>query len=104
MTVDAGHDSLNEEPKREAPSNHAAAEPLVALPQAPSAKKLSGFSTLLLHLHPRMVNEDTLKLNRTFGLGGVPLLLFLILIVTGGLLLFVYESNAAALCFGNNAK
>jgi quinol-cytochrome oxidoreductase complex cytochrome b subunit len=41
-----------------------------------------------------MVNEETLKLNRTFGLGGMALLLFLVLIVTGALLLFVYEPNA----------
>lgn len=61
---------------------------------APPARKPSGFSTLLLHLHPRMVNGETLKLNRTFGLGGMALLLFIVLILTGALLLFFYEPNA----------
>jgi quinol-cytochrome oxidoreductase complex cytochrome b subunit len=61
---------------------------------APAARKPSGFSNLLLHLHPRVVNQESLKLNRTFGLGGMALLLFFILVVTGALLLFVYEPNA----------
>ena len=40
-----------------------------------------------------MVPEQALKLNRTFGLGGMAFLLFFILIVTGALLLFVYEPS-----------
>ena len=74
--------------------NPITAEPTGAPQVAPAAKKPSGFANLLLHLHPRMVNEETLQLNRTFGLGGMALLLFFVLIGTGALLLFVYEPNA----------
>ena len=63
-------------------------------PRPPAARKPSGFSHLLLHLHPRMVPEDSLALPRTFGLGGVALVLFILLAVTGALLLFVYEPSA----------
>ena len=40
-----------------------------------------------------MVPEDALQLNRTFGLGGMALLLFFILIGTGGLLIFIDEPS-----------
>lgn len=62
-------------------------------PVAVAATKPSGFATLLLHLHPKMVPEESLRLNRTFGLGGIALLLFFILIVTGALLMFVYDPS-----------
>jgi quinol-cytochrome oxidoreductase complex cytochrome b subunit len=60
---------------------------------APAAKKPSGFANLLLHLHPKMVPEESLALERTFGLGGMALILFLVLIATGALLLFAYEPS-----------
>lgn len=60
---------------------------------APVAKKPSGFANLLLHLHPKMVPEEALALERTFGLGGMALVLFLVLIATGALLLFSYEPS-----------
>ena len=59
----------------------------------PSLKRPSGFATLLLHLHPKMVPEEALALPRTFGLGGMALVLFLVLIATGALLLFAYEPS-----------
>jgi quinol-cytochrome oxidoreductase complex cytochrome b subunit len=65
-----------------------------AVQPLPVSRKPSGFSNLLLHLHPRMVNVETLKLERTFGLGGMALLLFFVLILSGALLMFVYEPNA----------
>jgi quinol-cytochrome oxidoreductase complex cytochrome b subunit len=47
-------------------------------------------SGLLLHLHPKSINRQTLKYTRTFGLGGISLLLFLVLAFTGLLLRFAY--------------
>lgn len=49
------------------------------------------FSGILLHLHPKTINKDTLKFNRTFGLGGMAALLIVILFITGILLRFYYE-------------
>src|SRR5512135_1954418 len=60
---------------------------------APAAKKPSGFANLLLHLHPKTVPEEALAIERTFGLGGMALILFLVLIATGALLLFAYEPS-----------
>ena len=45
---------------------------------------------LILHLHPVKVPVRSLRLSYTFGLGGLSVLLFLILICTGVLLMFVY--------------
>src|SRR5580765_9041731 len=44
-----------------------------------------------LHLHPSRVRKNSLKWNYTFGLGGLSFLLFLILTVTGVLLMFYYR-------------
>jgi quinol-cytochrome oxidoreductase complex cytochrome b subunit len=65
----------------------------LATAAAPAGRKPSGFANLLLHLHPRTVPEEALALHRTFGLGGIALVLFLVLIVTGALLLFAYEPS-----------
>jgi len=48
---------------------------------------LQGF---LLHLHPKMVDEQAVKYSRTFGLGGINALLFILLAFTGLLLRFSY--------------
>jgi quinol-cytochrome oxidoreductase complex cytochrome b subunit len=56
-------------------------------------RKPSGFSNLVLHLHPRVVPAEALPLQRTFGLGGAAAVLFLLLAVTGALLLVVYEPS-----------
>ena len=61
--------------------------------EAPAARKPAGFANLLLHLHPKMVPEESLALGRTFGLGGMALVLFLVLIATGALLLFKYDAS-----------
>ncbi len=45
---------------------------------------------LVLHLHPTKVPARELKLTYNFGLGGLSILMFLILLVTGVMLLFVY--------------
>ena len=56
-------------------------------------RRPSGASALLLHLHPRVVPEGALRLSRTFGLGGAALVLFVLLAVTGALLLIGYEPS-----------
>ena len=50
-------------------------------------------SNLVLHLHPRVVPADALRLPRTFALGGASLVLFLLLAATGALLLTAYEPS-----------
>ena len=67
--------------------------PAAVAPTIPASKKPSGFANLLLHLHPKMVPEEALALERTLGLGGMALVLFLVLIATGALLLFSYEPS-----------
>ncbi len=44
----------------------------------------------LLHLHPPRVNAQAIKYTRTFGLGGIAALLFVLLFITGLLLRFIY--------------
>ena len=44
----------------------------------------------LLHLHPPRVKAQAIKYTRTFGLGGIAALLFVLLFITGLLLRFVY--------------
>jgi len=50
-------------------------------------------NNLVLHIHPSKVSQPALKLNYTFGLGGLLLLLFTILSITGILLIFVYTPS-----------
>jgi quinol-cytochrome oxidoreductase complex cytochrome b subunit len=57
-------------------------------------KKPSGFSMLLLHVHPRMVPEEALQFRRTCGLGGMAVVLLVLLAATGALLLLAYEPSA----------
>ncbi len=45
---------------------------------------------LLLHLHPKKIDVQAIKYTRTFGLGGIAALLFVLLFITGLLLRFVY--------------
>jgi quinol-cytochrome oxidoreductase complex cytochrome b subunit len=53
-------------------------------------------NNLILHIHPAKVARPALKLNYTFGLGGLLLLLFTILSVTGVLLIFAYTPEPEA--------
>ena len=42
--------------------------------------------SFILHMHPRMINESTIKFNHTFGLGGMAALLFVIQTDMSGLI------------------
>jgi len=54
----------------------------------PKPKRFAG---ILLHLHPKSINEEALAFNRTFGLGGMAALLIVIQFITGIMLRFYYE-------------
>lgn len=47
-------------------------------------------SNIFFHIHPVKVYKDTLKITKTFGLGMISLYLFIILTVTGILLMFYF--------------
>ncbi len=47
-------------------------------------------SNVFLHIHPVKVYKDTLKFTKTFGLGVISLYLFIILTITGILLMFYF--------------
>ncbi len=53
-------------------------------------------SNLILHIHPPKVAKKTLKFSYTFGLGGLLILLFSVMVVTGVMLLFVYTPSPEA--------
>lgn len=55
--------------------------------------KQTGIRAFLLHLHPKQVDERAIKFTRTFGLGGINALLFVILAVSGLLLRFAYTPS-----------
>ena len=61
------------------------------MPNNHSSKKPKLFSGILLHLHPKFINEEALAFTRTFGLGGMAALLIVLLFITGILLRFYYE-------------
>ena len=59
-------------------------------PNTDRNRMLTVRSNVFLHLHPTRVSKHGLKITYTWGLGGVSFLLFLILSVTGILLMFYY--------------
>ncbi len=60
------------------------------LPTSDAGRAATSFTNFFLHLHPVKVNCHTLKATYTVGLGLISFFLFLILIVTGVLLMFYY--------------
>lgn len=60
------------------------------LPHTDLGRSRTSFSNFFLHMHPVKVHKNTLKPWFTMGLGLISLFLFLILIVTGVLLMFYY--------------
>ena len=50
-------------------------------------------NSLILHMRPIRVPANALRYTHTFGLGGISLVLFLILVSTGVLMIFVYEPS-----------
>ncbi len=62
----------------------------VGLPQSNLERAQAAISSFFLHFQPAKVNRRTLKFGSTLGLGLISLYLFLILVVTGVLLMFYY--------------
>lgn len=60
------------------------------LPDNDLDRSLTITSNVFLHLHPVKVRRSGLRLTYTWGLGGITFFLFLVLGVTGGLLMFYY--------------
>jgi len=54
------------------------------------------FTSFVRHLFPRFVLERNLRITYTFCLGGLALTSFLVLVVTGSLLLFYYRPSPGA--------
>ena len=57
----------------------------------PRDRYLHVLGNVWLHLHPAKVRPHAIRFTYTFGLGGATFLLFLILTVTGALLMFYYR-------------
>ena len=60
------------------------------LPSTDLERSSTSFTNFFLHIHPVKVNRHTLRPAYTLGLGLISLFLFLILVVTGVLLMFYY--------------
>lgn len=54
------------------------------------------FARFLYHLHPVKIPEMVLDIRRTFGLGGMSLVLILLLALSGTMMLFVYRKKHQA--------
>jgi quinol-cytochrome oxidoreductase complex cytochrome b subunit len=66
------------------------------LPTTPRERIAVLLSSVFLHLHPGRVSAASIRLRRTFCMGGLSLLAFLVLTVTGLLLMFHYRPTPAA--------
>jgi quinol-cytochrome oxidoreductase complex cytochrome b subunit len=60
-------------------------------PDDPRTSALVVFSNVFLHLHPIKIRKASLRITYTFCLGGLSFFLFLLLTVTGVLLMFYYR-------------
>jgi cytochrome b6 len=60
-------------------------------PSTPRNQALIMFNNVFLHLHPVRIRRESLKVTYTFCLGGLSFFLFLLLTVTGVLLMFYYR-------------
>jgi quinol-cytochrome oxidoreductase complex cytochrome b subunit len=59
-------------------------------PTSVRGRSLAIMNSVFLHLHPIRTRPDAIKMTYTFGLGGISFYLFLLLTLTGVLLMFYY--------------
>jgi hypothetical protein len=59
-------------------------------PTSVRGRSLAVMNSVFLHLHPIRTRPDAIKMTYTFGLGGISFFLFLLLTITGVLLMFYY--------------
>src|SRR3712207_5723927 len=64
-------------------------------PSTPRNQALIMFNNVFLHLHPVRIRRESLKITYTFCLGGLSFFMFLLLTVTGVLLMFYYRPATA---------
>jgi len=57
----------------------------------PRNRALSVLSNVFFHLHPAKINRDAVRYSYTWGMGGITFYIFLVLTVTGILLMFYYH-------------
>jgi len=61
-----------------------------------SRRSQTAFTSFILHLHPRKIPADTLRITLSFGLGGIAALLFAVLVFTGILQLLSYSPEISS--------
>src|SRR5437763_14599172 len=59
----------------------------------PRNRSLAILSNVCLHLHPAQVNRDAVRYQYTWGMGGITFYLFIVLTLTGVLLMFYYTPS-----------
>jgi cytochrome b6 len=59
--------------------------------ETPRSRALSVLSNVFFHLHPAKINRDAVRYSYTWGMGGITFYLFLVLTITGVLLMFYYH-------------
>lgn len=64
-------------------------------PDNPKDQSLIAYSHFITHIHPVKTKRASTRITYTFGLGGLSLACFLILVVTGLLLMFYYVPSTA---------
>ncbi len=65
------------------------------LDDTPRNRSLAVLSNVFLHLHPAKINRDSVRYTFTWGMGGITFYLFLLLTLTGVLLMFYYHPDKA---------
>ncbi len=63
------------------------------LDETPRNRSLAVLSNVFLHLHPARINRDAVRYNFTWGMGGITFYLFVVLTITGVLLMFYYHPS-----------
>src|SRR3970040_702379 len=57
----------------------------------PRSRSLGVLTNVFFHLHPAKINRDAVRYSYTWGMGGISFYLFLVLTLTGVLLMFYYH-------------
>ncbi|MBI3895048.1 MAG: cytochrome b N-terminal domain-containing protein [Acidobacteria bacterium] len=61
--------------------------------ETPRSRSLGVLTNVFLHLHPARVNRDAVRYGYTWGMGGITFYLFIVLTITGVLLMFYYHPS-----------
>src|SRR5713226_9538562 len=59
----------------------------------PRNRALGVLSNVFLHLHPAKINRDAVRYSYTWGMGGITFYLFIVLTLTGVMLMFYYHPS-----------